>query len=299
MNPGIYLVHKPVGATSFSLVQAFMEEVRAAGIRRDRLPACHGGALDPFASGLLLILAGQATRLMDLLHPAPKAYEAVVEWGAETDNGDALGRVTATGDASGLTPAALEAALAAFVGWRDQVPEAFSNKRVDGERAYRKAHRGEPVSLPPARVYLHEARFTAHDLPRRSTLRLVCGGGFYVRALVRELGRAVSARAHVAQLHRSGIGPWADPGPAGARSIVVGERLFPWCPSREVSADELRSLRDGRPIAASGTAPPPWPLPAGFPEPDRIRAIHGGRLVAMLRGAAGGLEAAPMLKQPM
>ena len=298
MNAGIYLAHKPEGATSFSLVQAFMDEVRAAGIRRDRLPACHGGALDPFASGLLLILAGQATRLMDLLHPAPKTYEAVLAWGAETDNGDALGRVTATGDASGLTPAALDAALVPLIGWRDQVPEAFSNKRVGGERAYRRAHRGEAVSLPAARVYLHEARFLEHDLPRRSTLLLTTGGGFYVRALVRELGRATSARAHVVKLHRSGIGPWADPGP-GARRLVRGDQLFPWCRSREVSADELRKLRNGQQIPPGIAAPPQWPLPAGFPEPSLLRALHGGLLVAMLRESPGGLEAAPMLKQPI
>src|SRR5438067_9224923 len=136
MTPGIYLVHKPVGQTSFALVQAFMEEVRASGLRRDKLPACHGGALDPFAEGLLLILAGQATRLMDLLHPVPKTYVAEIAWGVETDNGDLLGRTTGTADPLILTPALLDKALAEFVGWRDQVPPAYSNKRIGGERAY-------------------------------------------------------------------------------------------------------------------------------------------------------------------
>src|SRR6266403_471637 len=100
VGPGIYRVHKPVGQTSFALVQAFMEDVQAAGIRRDRLPVCHGGALDPFAEGLVLLLAGQETRLMDLLHPVPKTYVAEIAWGAETDNGDPLGRVTERGDPS-------------------------------------------------------------------------------------------------------------------------------------------------------------------------------------------------------
>src|SRR5882724_11622933 len=122
IGPGIYRVHKPVGHTSFSLVQAFMDEVRAAGIRRDRLPICHGGALDPFAEGLLLLLAGEATRLMDLLHAVPKTYVAGIAWGSETDNGDPLGRVVACADAGGLTPEGLEQALAAFIGWQDQVP---------------------------------------------------------------------------------------------------------------------------------------------------------------------------------
>ena len=172
MNPGIYLVHKPVGQTSFSLVRSLMEEVRAAGIRRDRLPICHGGALDPFAEGLLLLLAGEATRLMDLLHAVPKTYVAGIAWGAETDNGDPLGRVVARAEAGGLTPERLEQALAAFIGWQDQVPPRTSNKRVAGERAYRKAHRGESFELPPSRVYLHEARWLNHRLPASSTLEL-------------------------------------------------------------------------------------------------------------------------------
>src|ERR671923_482575 len=119
MGPGIYRVHKPVGQTSFSLVRAFMEDVRRAGIRRERLPVCHGGALDPFAEGLVLLLAGPITRLMDLLHPVPKTYVGEIAWGSETDNGDPLGVVVARGDASRLTPALLEQALAPFVGWQD------------------------------------------------------------------------------------------------------------------------------------------------------------------------------------
>src|SRR3954470_13734718 len=170
LTPGIYLVHKPVGHSSFALVQAFMEEVRRAGIRRDRLPVCHGGALDPFAEGLVLLLAGQATRLMDLLHPIPKTYLAEITWGAETDNGDPLGRVVARGDPSRLTPQELDEALAPFIGWHDQVPPATSNKRVGGERAYRRAHRGESFEWPPSRVYLHEARWLEHRLPGSSTL---------------------------------------------------------------------------------------------------------------------------------
>src|SRR5690348_7841660 len=122
MEPGIYLVHKSAGQTSFSLVQAFMEEVRASGLRRDKLPACHGGALYPFAEGLVLILAGQATRLMDLLHPIPKTYVAEIGWGAETDSGDFLGQMTKSTKSLTVTERQLNEALLPFVGWRDQVP---------------------------------------------------------------------------------------------------------------------------------------------------------------------------------
>jgi tRNA pseudouridine55 synthase len=297
MTPGIYLVHKPRGATSFELVRDFMEEVRRAGIRRDKLPVCHGGVLDPFAEGLVLLLAGQATRLMDLLHPVPKTYVAEVAWGAETDNGDPLGKVVATGDAEALTPARLEALLPAFLGVRDQVPPSTSNKRVDGERAYVRAHRGEIFELPPSRVYLHEARFLAHDLPRSSTLRIVCGGGYYVRSLARDLGRVTGARAHLSSLVRTSIGPWAD---GEERVVVRGAALFPWCASREVSAAELDELRSGEGIPAGEIRAPEWRLPDGFPDPRApVRALHQGALHAMLREEGGELRAAPWLRAPL
>jgi tRNA pseudouridine55 synthase len=297
--PGIHLVHKPVGRTSFDLVRDFMEEVRLAGIRRDKLPVCHGGALDPFAEGLLPLLAGQATRLMELLHPIPKTYVALVAWGVETDNGDHLGKPVARGDASALTPTLLDDAVRRFLGFHDQVPPATSNKRVDGERAYLKAHRGEVVELPPSRVYLHEASFVAHDLPRSSTLRIVCRGGYYVRALARDLGRAVGARAHLAGLRRTAVGPWLDPAP-GERQVIRGEALLPWAPSREVDAAELSRLRSGEPVARGAVRPPSWPLPDGFPDPGMpVRALHGGALHAMLREKDGQLWASPWLRGPL
>jgi tRNA pseudouridine55 synthase len=299
LTPGIYLLHKRAGETSFALVRAFMEKVRAAGIRRDKLPVCHGGALDPFARGLLLILAGEAARLMDLLHPIPKSYVAEIAWGAETDNGDPLGRVVGSADASKLTPAILDAALPAFLGWRDQVPPATSNKRVGGERAYRKAHRGEAVSLPPSRVYLHEARWLSHDLPGSSTLSLSCGGGYYVRSLGRDLGRATGALGHLSKLSRTTIGPWRDPG-EGCRTVVRAAELYPWCPSRDVTERELALLRAGKGISRGETVAPQWALPAGFPPPDApIRGLLGGAIVAMLRDGGGELHAAPALRGPL
>lgn len=299
MTPGIYLVHKPVGQTSFSLVQAFMEEVRAAGVRRDKLPVCHGGALDPFAEGLLLLLAGQAARLMDLLHAAPKTYVAEVAWGVETDNGDLLGQMTKSSESLTLTAAQLEAALPAFVGWRDQVPPPTSNKRVDGERAYRKAHRGESFELPPSRVYLHSARWLSHDLPRRSVVELVTGGGYYVRAFARDLGRATGAFGHLTKLRRTAIGPWRDP--EQGRERVRGRALYPWLPSVEISPAELALLRGGQGIAPRQLRAPEWPLPPGFPEPPGapIRALTDDALVAVLREREGKLFPAPVLKGPL
>jgi len=285
LEPGIHLLHKPAGPTSFSLVQPFLSEARG---RRPRIAVCHGGALDPFAEGLLPILVGRATRAFELLHPIPKEYQAEVSWGAETDNGDPLGAVVARGDASGLDPARLDAALATFVGWREQVPPATSNKRVGGERAYARAHRGELVELPPVRVYLHEARWMWHDLPRASGLRLVVRGGYYVRSLARELGRALGCRAHLTSLSRTAIGPWRDPGP-GRRELVRGAQILPWSAVRAIDAEEARALRGG-PIPRGELRPPDWVLPAGFPDPQApVRAWLDGSLVALLRERDGML----------
>ncbi|HUB26832.1 MAG TPA: tRNA pseudouridine(55) synthase TruB, partial [Tepidisphaeraceae bacterium] len=209
MSPGIHLFHKPVGPSSFSIVQKCME-IATTGRRRKM---CHGGTLDPFASGLLLILVEPATKLFDYLHDIPKVYEATVRWGVETDNGDPLGTETFTGDASNISPDQLEAALRGFIGWHDQIPHATSAKRIGGERAYLKAHRGETVIMPPSKVYLHEATWLSHDLPRQSVLKMTVRGGYYVRALARDLGRSLGCGAHLTELHRSAIGPWNDPGP--------------------------------------------------------------------------------------
>ena len=288
MESGVYLVHKEVGGTSFDVVRAFTREAREAGLKK--YPLGHGGTLDPFARGLLLILAGQATRLMELMHPIPKTYVADIAWGVETDTCDHLGQVMSEGNASSLSPTLLDAALGTFLGWQDQVPPATSAKKIDGEAAYRKAHRGEEVILPPSRVYLHEAKWLGHDLPRQSRLELTCRGGYYVRALARDLGRQLSCGAHLSGLQRSAIGPWIDPGP-GEPTWVHGEDLVPWCPSRNLRDEEATNLDHGRTIPLGEIDAPTWKLPMGFPDPSApIRALHEGRLVALLREQEGALR---------
>ncbi|MBS2029194.1 MAG: tRNA pseudouridine(55) synthase TruB [Deltaproteobacteria bacterium] len=270
MRPGFRIVHKPVGDTSFSLVRAAMDQAAALGLAK-QLKVVHGGALDPFAEGLVLLALGEATKLVDLVHEAPKSYRATIAWGVETDTGDPLGEPVAHGDASKLTRDALEAALAKFLGWHEQVPPATSNKRVDGERAYEKAHRGEAVELPASRVYLHAARFLDAN-----TLELTCRGGFYVRSLARDLGRALGVPAHLSALVRTAIGPWTKAGD------LVGDALVPWLPSRVLDDDEAIAVEQGKPTAMGSLASPSWSLP-DYPMPESpIRALYRGKLVALL-----------------
>jgi tRNA pseudouridine55 synthase len=289
MNPGIHLVHKPIGPTSFSLVQSYIHAARA---HKERRPPriCHGGTLDPFASGLLLILVEPATRLFQYLHAIPKVYDATVCWGVETDNGDPHGRVVFTGDSSGLSPEQLEDALAKFVGWHDQIPHATSAKRIDGERAYLKAHRGETVVMPASRVYLHEARWLGHDLPRQSRLRMTVRGGYYVRALARDLGRLVGCGAHLTELHRTAIGPWTDPGPDQSVEIH-GRDLLPWAATRLLTDQDVGDLRQSREIPVGDLVPPDWPMPSGFPDPQApVRGFHLERFCFLLSPVGGNLK---------
>lgn len=268
----LLLVHKPVGVTSKDVLDRH---------RTPRIPWCHGGALDPFAEGLLILLGGEATKLFEHLHAVPKTYVADLAWGRETDNGDLLGHVVARGDPALATPERLAAALPAFLGWQDQIPPATSNKRVDGERAYVRAHRGETVVLPPSRVYLHHAEWVAHR-PGASRLRIVCGGGYYVRSLARDLGQAVGARAHLTALRRVSIGPWVAP-PRGV-TTVTGRDLLPWMTSAEVER-----INQGKVLALPPLTPPIWTLPPGFPPVPTVRLFRGGRLVGLADPVPEGL----------
>jgi len=283
LNPGIHLVHKEVGESSFDVVRGFKHEAYEAGLKKFALG--HGGTLDPFADGLLLVLAGQATRLMELLHPLPKTYLARLEWGEETDTGDHQGLVVAQGPTPALE--ALEGVLEPFLGWTDQIPPATSAKKIDGEAAYKKAHRGEVFEMRPSRVYLHSAAWERHEAPGRSWLRITCRGGFYVRSLARDIGRSLGCPAHLSALTRTAIGPWEDPG-SGNRRLLEGGDLLPWCKVRRISDVEADHLLHGRPIPLGELEGPAWALPEGFPDPEApVAGVHGGRVVALLKEKEG------------
>jgi tRNA pseudouridine55 synthase len=189
-----------------------------------------------------------------------------------------------------LNAAQLDAALATFVGWHDQIPHATSAKRIEGERAYLNAHRGETVVMPASRVYLHEARWLGHNLPGESRLRMIVRGGYYVRALARDLGRMVGCGAHLTGLHRSAIGPWSDPGPD--RIVEMhGRDVLPWAAVRNLTDREVGELRQRRDIDLGELLPPDWPLPTGFPEPNApVRGFHAGKFCCLLSVVEGKLK---------
>ncbi|MFM8234717.1 MAG: tRNA pseudouridine(55) synthase TruB [Holophagaceae bacterium] len=277
MNSGLYLVHKPVGPSSASLVRIFQSRLKDAGLD---LSVGHGGTLDPFASGLLLIMVGQATRLMGLFHGLPKGYSARVVWGAETDTGDPHGSIVRTSD---YIPSVseVENKLSSSIGWMDQIPPPTSAKKIKGVSAYKFAHRGEKVTLPPSSVYLHEAKLI--DSKSIDQISLVCRGGFYVRSYIRDLGTDIRSAAHLSALHRDCIGPWSCPR-EGSEVFIHGDQLIPWCPSLDLTEKEFQALGFGQMIQARDCQSPEYNFPKGFPTMSPvIRGIFQGRLVALLR----------------
>ena len=193
---GVLLVDKPAGITSHDVVAVARRVLR---IRR----IGHAGTLDPFATGLLVLLTGRATRLLPYLDDEPKVYDATITFGAATDTDDATGTVTATAP----LPAedAVRRAIPALTGAIDQIPPAYSAKQVDGERAYDAARRGAPLALKPARITVERWEVRAwRDGALDATI--TCSGGTYIRALARDLGRLAGSAAHLSALRRTRAG---------------------------------------------------------------------------------------------
>ncbi|MEP6732690.1 MAG: tRNA pseudouridine(55) synthase TruB [bacterium] len=192
------LVDKPAGVTSHDVVLAAR---RAFGESR----IGHAGTLDPFATGLLVLLLGRATRLLPHLDGVPKEYAAVIALGRETDTDDLHGETAH--EAEPPTDEAIAEAIAELTGALEQIPPAYSAKRVAGRRAYEAARAGEEMVLAPAHVQVFAWRDVVRDGAQlRATIE--CGGGTYIRALARDLGRLTGSAAHLAELRRVRSGPF-------------------------------------------------------------------------------------------
>ncbi len=197
---GLLPVDKPAGPTSHDVVARAR---RVLGTRR----VGHAGTLDPFATGLLLLVVGWATRLAEYLSGLEKTYEATVRLGSVTDTDDSTGTIVATHDHwRDITPEEIASAAAGLVGEIDQVPPAYSAKKRGGERAYARARRGEHVALEPVRVVVRELRVLSVALPDVE-VAVRCSAGTYVRALGRDLGERLGVGGHVHALRRTAIGP--------------------------------------------------------------------------------------------
>lgn len=241
----------------------------------------HAGTLDPFATGLLVVLVGRATRLARFIEGAEKRYDAVVRFGQSSDTDDSTGTMT-----DPVTPSAwaslaeVETATRTLLGRQLQVPPAYSAKHVAGTRSYALARAGHAVELPPVEVMVHGLDVTDWSPP---DLRLSArvGRGTYIRALARDLGVRLEIPAHCAELRRTAIGPFlvADavaPDAVTVDSLVTPARMLQHLPSEVVSVEAVRELGFGRVL-------PQQVACEGF----GALVADDGRLVAVAEGREG------------
>jgi len=212
MTDGVLLVDKPAGVTSHDVV---------ARIRRG-LPkgtkVGHAGTLDPFATGVLLVLVGRATKACERLMDAPKQYEATVKLGATTATDDPESPEISYAPHEPPTAAAVSGAVPRFVGDILQRPPAYSAMKVQGRRAYDLARGGNLVELEPRPVRVYGIDVLGYEWPFL-TLRIDCGRGTYIRAIARDLGAVLGTGGYLTQLRRTRVGPFS------ADEAVTVERL--------------------------------------------------------------------------
>ncbi len=277
---GVLIVDKEEGETSFSVVSKVKKLLQVGKVG-------HAGTLDPFATGLLLVLIGQGTKLSPYLMAGDKTYLGTLTLGTETDTLDRTGRVTNVKPVPKLDPELVRERAEAFVGETEQTPPSFSALKVQGKRAYSLAREGLPVNLEKRRVRIREWTILSLDLPD-VTFRVVCSSGTYVRTLAADLGRALGVGAHLKTLRRTAIGPYRvedalGSGDMGAAAEMVKGRIVPVRYAlphfTEVEVDENTALRVRRGYQ------PVWEelgKKAPFPQED-VKLVNGADLVALVR----------------
>ena len=231
MTDGVLLVDKPAGITSHDVV---------AGVRRSLgrgTKVGHAGTLDPFATGLLLVLVGRATRVQRFLMALPKRYRTVARLGWTSTTGDPEGEI-----APGRMP---DEPLALPVGRVRQRPPAYSAVKVGGQRAYALARRGETVEVPEREVEVRRFELVARE-GERATFEIECSSGTYVRSLVADLGDA-----YCLELRRTGIGAF-DVADADPERLVPLDDALAFLPSVDLEGDAARRAAHG--VAIDGSA---------------------------------------------
>ena len=260
---GFLVIDKPPGITSHDVVSRVRHTLHERRIG-------HTGTLDPFATGVLLVMVGRATRLAQFLSADDKEYEAIIRLGFSTDTGDRTG--TPSSPLSDIPTAAwsedeIEAALASLRGYIDQVPPMYSAKKIEGRKLYELARRGEEVERKPVRVCIHEfAPLRPNGQLVKDNLdgtfdfhvRVVCSTGTYVRTLAEDFGKRLKVGAHLAELRRTRVGRFTitsaislDDLKTGFAEEALGTVLISprtalsHLPFLHLSVDDVRKARHG------------------------------------------------------
>jgi tRNA pseudouridine55 synthase len=280
---GVLLLDKPPGLTS---TRALARAKRALG----SLKGGHTGTLDPFATGLLPLVFGEATKFSRFLLDARKAYDATLRLGEETVTGDTEADVHRRTPVS-VDPARIEAVLAQFLGPQDQVPPMHSAVRIDGQRLYALAREGREVDRAARRIEVTALERIAFD-GRDLTVRVECSKGTYVRKLAQDVGAALGCGAHLVALRRTRVGALdladavafealeAGGTEDAARFLLPTEVLVAGLPRLQADAAETARFQHGRVLAR----------PPAHPGEDIAVFSNEGRFLGVGREAPGGIE---------
>lgn len=260
---GVLPVDKPAGMTSHDVVS------RARGAFSTRRIG-HTGTLDPFATGLLLLCVGRATRIAEYLSALPKTYDAVACLGTETDTDDLTGTTTVTSDTwRNIAPSEIREAFLSQQGSFTQIPPDYSAGKVEGEPLYRRARRGERVQARPRAVFVEWLR-VLEVRPPEVRFQVRCSAGTYVRAIARDVGRTLGTGAHLTDLRRTAIGSLTlalsleldeiRSEEAVAKAWITPADALAHLPSLSVSSQVAQRLEQGNRAPLPGAADSDEPL---------------------------------------
>jgi tRNA pseudouridine55 synthase len=289
---GVLVVDKPAGPTSHDVVNRVR---RALGERR----VGHTGTLDPFATGVLVVCVGRATRLARFLAEGEKLYSATVRLGFATSTDDLQGEALSAARPVHVDPGALALAARSLEGTLDQVPPAYSAKRIKGRRLYELAREGEEAPRLPARIHVAELRILAVR-GEEIDIRVRCSPGTYVRALARDLGEVLGVGGHLTALRRLASGGFS------VDEAVSADSLSPEAWGRVRPLSELllelpavRLLPAGLTAVRHGKDVGPAEVAEGFPDAPgapHLRLLDSeGALVGMAIPRSGGLTTSPII----
>lgn len=201
-----FIIDKPLRWTSFDVVKRLRVEItRRTGLRKVKVG--HAGTLDPLATGLMIVVTGRRTKLIETLQSGVKEYVATLALGSTTPSFDLETEIDATYPTGHITAELIDDVLSRFRGAIEQVPPSFSACKIEGTRAYQLARNGEEVKLKAKTLVIDELERLSFDTDTKElTIRVVCSKGTYIRALARDIGEALGSGAHLTALRRTRVG---------------------------------------------------------------------------------------------
>lgn len=282
---GILIIDKPAGITSHDVVSRVRRILKTKRVG-------HTGTLDPFATGVMVILVGQATRLAQFLDKGVKEYEATMKFGFETDTGDRTGErrdAETPGRSDTVSTQEVEDALSGFRGEIEQMPPMYSAKKIDGKKLYEHARKGETIERKPIKVSIHDLELLESPDPESPSdtvrIRVACSAGTYIRTLAEDIGRKLGVGAHLTELRRTRAGKFAigqsltleqlqamsDP----ASAMIPMAEAIEHLPQFTVAEDRVDKTRNGLSTRVFDT---------GFQNGEMLRMLtESGELIAIGR----------------